>query len=378
MTSQHFRIKIIARKPKTKAQIKRGKGQSAVACAAYRSGQRLHDQRNEKTFDFRRKGRQEVKHTEIMPPEGAPEWVTDRSKLWNAVELAERKSNAQLAREVIAGLPRELNQTENIALVKEFVDTECTSKGMIADFAIHETRASDGGTNPHVHIMLTTRSLDGDKFSRHKNRDWNDRSLATSWRNSWEEITNRHLADSGSGERVSLQSYKAQNINKQPGIHLGYEAGALEKQGTPTRRGKHNFQTKHFNQVRQAVDGLGLGNAGSQARLADTQSTLAQDRQSALPFQHQDQPLEPYRQEHAARVRQAVQDMDFEQFSDPVRLASYLQEYRTREETAAQEAANDNLTTKDKATETEDFWARSLKQRGKEPGQEREDDGLER
>src|SRR3546814_5432676 len=81
-------------------------GSSAVASAAYRAAERLHDDRLGRDHDFSNKAG--VVHSEIMLPDGAPERLNDRATLWNEVEGAEKRKDAQLAREVEFSIPREL------------------------------------------------------------------------------------------------------------------------------------------------------------------------------------------------------------------------------------------------------------------------------
>src|SRR5271166_3548267 len=74
--------------------ISRGKGQSAIASAAYRSGERLRDeQAGEQKFYTARAER--ILFTDIMAPSGAPEWAHDRNELWNHAERAEKRKDAQ-------------------------------------------------------------------------------------------------------------------------------------------------------------------------------------------------------------------------------------------------------------------------------------------
>lgn len=128
--------------------VSRGKGKSAVAAAAYRSGEKLTNEWDGMTHDYTRKGG--VVHTEILLPPNAPPSFSDRSTLWNSVELYEKAGNAQLAREIDAALPIELSREEQIRLVREYCSSQFVSRGMCVDFAIHDT---DSG-NPHCHIML--------------------------------------------------------------------------------------------------------------------------------------------------------------------------------------------------------------------------------
>ena len=130
--------------------VSRGKGKSAVAAAAYRSGEKITNEWDGMTHDYTRK--RGVVHTEILLPPHAPPSFSDRSTLWNSVELYEKAGNAQLAREIDAALPIELSREEQIRLVREYCSSQFVSRGMCVDFAIHDT---DSG-NPHCHIMLST------------------------------------------------------------------------------------------------------------------------------------------------------------------------------------------------------------------------------
>ena len=92
----------------------------------------------------------------FLPPQASPEWQ-DREKLWNAVEAAEKAKDSRLAREFVVALPTELNQEQQISLIEKFVREQFVADGMCADAAIHDT----DGHNPHAHILLTVRPLDG-------------------------------------------------------------------------------------------------------------------------------------------------------------------------------------------------------------------------
>ena len=111
--------------------VSRGKGKSAVAAAAYRSGEKLTNEWDGMTHDYTRKGG--VVHTEIMLPPHAPPSFSDRSTLWNSVELYEKAGNAQLAREIDAALPIELSREEQIRLVREYCSSQFVFRGMCVD-----------------------------------------------------------------------------------------------------------------------------------------------------------------------------------------------------------------------------------------------------
>lgn len=136
--------------------IGRSKGKSAVASAAYRSGQKLYDEETGLTHDFTKK--RGVVFTEVALPAHAPPDYADRNVLWNAVQKVEKKSDAQLAREIEVALPNELSRDCQIEIVRRYVQDNFVSAGMCADWALHDK----GDGNPHAHIMLTTRPLKSD------------------------------------------------------------------------------------------------------------------------------------------------------------------------------------------------------------------------
>jgi ATP-dependent exoDNAse (exonuclease V) alpha subunit len=182
--------------------------------AAYRSGEKLKDQRYGKTRDY--SDRTDVVFKEILTPQDVPAWAKDRSKLWNEVEKSENRKDAQLAREVELGLPKELTRDQQIALIKEYVQNEFADLGMCADICMHDK----GDGNPHAHVMLTMREITADGLGL-KNRDWNKKEMVPIWRGSWEQHVNRHCALAGLDQRIDMRSYKAQGIDLIPTVHEG-------------------------------------------------------------------------------------------------------------------------------------------------------------
>jgi len=198
--------------------IGRSAGRSSVACAAYRSGEELTDKRLGKTFDYTKKDG--ILDTQILLPKNAPAWMADREKLWNAVEAKENRKDAQLAREFQISLPRELTIEQNKALIHEYVKQAFVDKGMVADVCIHVEKATDGGAQPHAHIMLTTREITADGFGK-KVREWNDKSLLKEQRELWAEVANHHLEMHGHDMRIDHRTLEAQGIDLQPQTKIG-------------------------------------------------------------------------------------------------------------------------------------------------------------
>ena len=207
--------------------ISRSAGRSAIAAAAYRAGERLRDERTGQMHDYSRKAF--VEHREILAPGNAPAWMHDRAALWSGVEAAEKRKDAQLAREVHFSLPRELDKGQRIDLIREFCQREFVARGMIADIAIHNPSGRDGGEQPHAHVMLTTRVLTGEGFGP-KERNWNDKGLYEGWRERWADHANRSLERVGSGERIDHRSFAKRDIDREPEPKLGPKAARLEQQ----------------------------------------------------------------------------------------------------------------------------------------------------
>jgi len=189
------------------SMISRSAGRSATAAAAYRSATRIEDFRSGLSFDY--EGKTGVEHVEIVAPDHAPDWVHDRSELWNRVELAETRKNSQVAREIRVALPHELDADQRCELVRDFCQREFVDRGMIADIALHAPGREGDDRNHHAHIMLTTREIDADGFTS-KNRDWNKVEVLERWREGWSRDSNEALERAGVEDRVDHRTLEAQ------------------------------------------------------------------------------------------------------------------------------------------------------------------------
>jgi len=216
-------------------QIKRMDGRSSVAASAYRSGEAIKDEKQNLTFDYTNK--QNIIHTEIITPDNAPEWATNRAKLWNMVEGSELRKNSQTARDLTISLHEELTIEENIELIQNHIKENFVSKGMVADLAIHDEKTADGGQNLHAHVMLTMRELDGNNFSTTKNRDWNHHQLVTDWRKSWENESNKAFENAEIDEAISMTKNPQQEFII-PEKNLSMQAYQMEKKGIETYEGE--------------------------------------------------------------------------------------------------------------------------------------------
>lgn len=136
--------------------VQRSQRQSAVAAAAYQSGEKLFCEYDQQVKHYPEK--RGIVHNEILLPANAPPEYADRNTLWNAAEAVEKQWNSQLARRWVLTIPREIPPDQYAVLVREFCEQQFVSKGMIVDFAIHDTYPP--GHNPHAHVMLTMRAMD--------------------------------------------------------------------------------------------------------------------------------------------------------------------------------------------------------------------------
>ena len=250
--------------------IQRSNHQSAVASAAYQSGERLFSEYDQKQKYYSHKS--EIVHTEIMLPPHAPPAYADRNTLWNAAEAIEKQWNSQLARRIVLAIPREIPPEQHADLIRDYCREFFVSKGMIADFAIHDK----GNGNPHAHILLTMRAMDetgkwlsksrkvydldengerirlpSGRYKTHKVdlTGWNDKDNTLLWRKAWADFTNDFLERNGSPERIDHRSNAERGIDEIPTVHMGVAACQMEKKGIVTEKGELNRNIQKANRL---------------------------------------------------------------------------------------------------------------------------------
>jgi ATP-dependent exoDNAse (exonuclease V) alpha subunit len=215
--------------------ISRGKGQSAIAAAAYRSGERLRDEQADEQ-KFYKAGAERIMFTDIMAPKDAPEWAHDRNQLWNNAERAEKRKDAQLAREIEVSLPHELTEQQREWLAKDFAREAFVRKGYAVDIAIHAPDKTSDDRNHHAHLMVTMRTLGPEGFAATKDRSLNSKEQMGAWREQWAHLANRHLERHGHEARIDHRSLAARGIDQEPTIHLGYAANEIAQRGGQSDR----------------------------------------------------------------------------------------------------------------------------------------------
>ena len=285
-------------------QIKRSAGQSAVAAAAYRSGEKLHSEYYGEDSDYTRKGG--VICSEILLPSHAPPEYADRKTLWNVVEKAECGKKAQLAYSFDIALQNEFSLEENIALARQFLLENFVSRGMVVDFAVHQPDKEDGGIpNPHFHVMCPIEPDGGwgnkqrreyvldeyrerirDEagnyvFNAVPTTDWGKPETLEAWRQAWADLCNAKFAEKELDCRIDHRSYVRQGVEQVPTVHEGVSVRAMEKKGIPTDKGDFNRWVRSANaklkNIRQTIANLLAWLKEAKAELSKPQEPLLAD-----------------------------------------------------------------------------------------------------
>ena len=256
--------------------VSRGSGQSVMAAASYCLGQKLYSE-HDGEWKYPHSSPQRVRYTEVMLPPNAPAEYADRQTLWNAVDAAEKRADAQTARRFVITLPKELTYEQNLALIRAYCQEQFVDKGMVCDLYYHDEH--DG--NPHVHLLLTMRAMDeqgrwlpktkttfvldenGERIrgkngrwlrDRQNTVDWSNPQNGEIWRHEWEVAQNNALEAAGRTERVDMRSFERQGIvDLEPQVHLGPAVSALESKGVQTNLGERNRQIIHVNSIIKAL-----------------------------------------------------------------------------------------------------------------------------
>ena len=263
--------------------IKRSKGHTAIAAAAYRSGEKLYDRYYGEVQDYTKKGGIVV--SEILLPDYVPERLSDRETLWYEVENQESRKDAQLAYSFDFALQNELAMAENIEIARSFIRENFVAKGMICDMAIHDPDKGEGGIpNPHVHVLCPIRPVkkDGEwgekrlhipildengnpvlnkkgkqKYDDPFTTDWGKPEILEEWRSNWEKIVNEKFAEKGLTCRIDHRSNEKRGLGEIPQIHEGSAVRRMEQRGIVTYKGAWNRWVKRTNDnIRRLLNAL--------------------------------------------------------------------------------------------------------------------------
>ena len=312
MASYHLTVKT----------IKRSAGRSATAAAAYRVGERIECQREGRVHDYTRK--QGIEETFILAPKDAPDWATDRSRLWNEVEASETRRNSVTAREWEMALPSEISAEDRSQITRDFAQELVSRYGVAVDVAIHAPHREGDQRNHHAHVLTSTRKLEPEGFTA-KTRVLDSAKTGgpevEQMRGLWAELQNRALERAGEAERVDHRSLEAQReaalergdqlsaeeLDRDPELKLGPAANSMERREKAraeregreykpvTERGAVVHAARQaraaFSEMRERLDiarqtygaerdaGQGRVSAG----LAALRAAAAKDREAGLP-----------------------------------------------------------------------------------------------
>lgn len=246
MPNYHFEIK----------NVSRGKARSITRSASYITGKKLYDEYEKSTCYSHR---QDVLYYGIFQPSPAPPDFYNLQNLCTEIDRAEKRYDARTAREFIGSLPNELPSQELIQIVKEYIECNFVKYGLCAVAAIHEGRNNSDPekNNPHVHILVSTRTVGADGFNQKKDRERNNRKYVEIWREQWAQVQNRAYERNGYDIRVSHESLEVQGKkDREPTIHLSRIDWQKEKKGEHTSAGdkkraitEHNRKHAHRHQI---------------------------------------------------------------------------------------------------------------------------------
>jgi len=348
--------------------VSRTAGRSVVAAAAYRLGERLHEEGTDQFHDFTR--RSGIESSFSVAPDQAPDWARDPEALWNAADARETRSNSRLARECELALPAEVGEQERERIAWGFAQELADRYGVASSVAIHEPGRGDD-RNYHAHILFTTRRIDENGLGE-KTRELDDRKTGPEeilyLRQRAADLINESLERCGLEERVDHRSFETRGIELEPTEHLGPTAAAMERRGRKSERGERNRdiagRNSHF-------DGLVQELAELDAEIAAEQERRLNERFGGIdleqpPFQeleHQDSDIAGGRARRAgppesmdveAVVRPAVQAV--EQTGDTSESAGWWGDFKTTFEHYREAAGEHYRNARDRVRSYVDEW----------------------
>jgi MobA/MobL family len=226
--------------------VSRSSGRTATAAAAYRSGERIRDERTGALYNHSK--RNDVLHKEIFLPsrldraDSGMEWARDRSTLWNTAEKAEPRSNSRVAREYQVALPAELSAEQRLTLARTFSREIADRYNVAVDLAIHAPKPEGDPRNFHAHLLATTREVTPEGLGSRTGVDMQgearselglppSRQEFRTLRARWAELTNEALREANIEARVDHRSFEAQGGGREAKPYLPWAAFAAERRG---------------------------------------------------------------------------------------------------------------------------------------------------
>lgn len=179
-----------------------------------------------------------------------PAWASDNPAVfWETADKLERK-NGSVYREHILSLPRELSDAQNLDLTRQWIAQEFGERHALS-YAFHKTKAKDEGMQPHIHLMVCDRELDGiersqEQFFKRYNpknpekggakklntgmKSGERKKLLYAQRSRWGDLVNEHLLKNGIGEQVDMRNWVQRGEQKKPS---NYAMGIIKRDLLP-------------------------------------------------------------------------------------------------------------------------------------------------
>lgn len=271
------------------SNVSRAAGSSSIAAASYITSQRMRDERTgEVSYGYGR--RERVEHAATLLPEGAPAEYASPERLFNAVEAAEKRSDARPAKKIMVALPRELDAGERVRVVEEFIRCNLTANGYACTYAIHTDKRDN---NPHAHILVANRRIDPKtgKWAAKRRTEYaldengeripvidpetGQQKIGARNRKVWQrvDVSNNPLdsqeflkklrADWGMQcnllllpkglDPIDHRSFETRGLDRIPTIHEGYAAREIEQRGGISPLCETNRDARRLNRVIERI-----------------------------------------------------------------------------------------------------------------------------
>jgi hypothetical protein len=275
------------------SSVARSAGRRATAAAAYRSGERVRDERTGDLFNHTR--RRDVLHTEILVPsqfEAEPvAWARNRERLWNTAEHAEKRHNSRVAREYQVTLPAELDAVRRVALARAFAREIADRYKVAVDLAVHAPSAGSDPRNFHAHLLTTTREVTPTGLGAKAGIDMqlrerlrrglpDHRQEYLSLRERWATLTNDALREANIDARIDHRSLAAQGVDREPRpsiplMHLKMEQRGLHSQVAEGLRARYRERVARRLEQQAARDSRDMAPGEQRAAVSTAVTSVA-------------------------------------------------------------------------------------------------------
>jgi Ti-type conjugative transfer relaxase TraA len=163
--------------------LSRSTGGNACRSASYNAREAITDLRTGERYSFAHRDAPEH-HAVLLPEDADATALGTSAQLWNVAEGAERRRDAQVAREIVLALPadKELTHDDRVELARSFAREHFVSRGLAVQLDVHAPHDAERGggedgsgvnerANHHAHLLITTRRVEGGRLSARKARD---------------------------------------------------------------------------------------------------------------------------------------------------------------------------------------------------------------